>query len=123
MTSEQARALAAKRVNPGRKRFAQEEEIKAALRKAIPESEVLAALAVACRRREPGAIALYLGYLWGKPTDRVEVSGPDGGPIEHASLSDAELEREILAATARAGNGAEVPLVPPCASATDPAAG
>jgi hypothetical protein len=97
LTSDQARELAAKRKNPGRKPRAEEEEIKAALRKAIPESEVLAALAVACRRREPGAIALYLGYLWGKPTDRVEVSGPDGGPIEYAGLSDEEL----IAAAAR----------------------
>lgn len=86
MSSEVAREVAAKRKNPGRKRFAEEEAIKAALRKAIPEADVLAALAVACKKREPGAIALYLGYLWGKPVERMVLGGEGGGPIEHKNV-------------------------------------
>lgn len=53
------------------------------------------------RRGEIKAIELVLAYGIGKPTDRVELSGPDGGPIEMVTgLTDHEkraLRRAIRA--------------------------
>ena len=81
--------------NPGgRPRRAQEEEIKAALEKAVPESTVLAQLAAAIQRRESWAISLYLAYKWGQPVKRQEVSGEDGGPILITSVEFVGLEDE-----------------------------
>lgn len=37
------------------------------------------------------AAKLILAYAWGKPTDKVEVSGPDSGPINLKTLTDEEL--------------------------------
>jgi len=34
---------------------------------------------------------------WGTPTQSVELSGPDGGPIAHSELSDAALDAEVEA--------------------------
>jgi hypothetical protein len=44
------------------------------------------------------AAALLLAYAYGKPTQPLEHSGPDGGPIE---LSDADLERKFTQDLAR----------------------
>lgn len=45
------------------------------------------------------AIELLLAYDQGRPTEKVEMSGPDGGPIEHAgdldSMTTGELRREL----------------------------
>jgi hypothetical protein len=38
------------------------------------------------------AIRLWLAYGPGKPSDKVEHSGPDGGPIDLRSLSTTDLE-------------------------------
>lgn len=119
LTREEAQAMRAKATSHGgRKTRTEEEEIKKELERAIPETEVLQALAALCRSRWADqrirAITLYLAYKWGKPVERQEISGPEGGPIEFAGLSDAELEREIAAAVGRIGNGEALPLVPPC---------
>lgn len=85
LDTEQARALAAMRKNPGRQPRTEEEEIKKALRKAIPEAEVLERLAALCRGRNSlPAITLYLAYLWGKPVETKEISGPSGQPMQFA---------------------------------------
>jgi hypothetical protein len=84
MTSEQARDMASKRKNPGRKTRAEEEEIKAGLAAALPPKEAFEMLAKLCQsgfNRLP-ALALYFAYVFGKPADKVEMSGPDGKPIQ-----------------------------------------
>lgn len=82
LDTEQARDLAAKRKHPGRKRRAEEEEIKKALRKALPEEDAVKRLAELCRGRNAlPALTLYFAYLWGKPKETKEISGLDGGEI------------------------------------------
>lgn len=58
---------------PGRKPKATENEIRAALHKAMVPSAVHAKLAEAVERGESWAITLYLAYDWGKPRERVDV--------------------------------------------------
>ena len=82
----------------GRKRKAEEDEIKAALEAAAPLVEVLKALAEKAKAGEGWAVNLYTGYYWGKPVERQEITGADGGAIQYAGLTDAQLEREIIAA-------------------------
>jgi hypothetical protein len=83
LDSDAARELAAKRKNPGRRPRAEEEEIKKALRKAMPEDEAVQRLAALCRGRNAlPALQLYFNYMWGKPIERREVSGPGGDAIE-----------------------------------------
>jgi len=49
------------------------------------------ALLEKARNGDTKAIELVLAYGIGKPTDKVEVSGPEGGPIEYlAEMSDHE---------------------------------
>ena len=67
--------------NGGRKPRAEEDAIKRALEKAIPEAEILELLGACCRAKEPWAITLRLAYAWGKPRERVEISGADGEPL------------------------------------------
>lgn len=67
--------------NGGRKPRAQEEQVKAALRKAITEQEVLDVLAAAIKRREGWAIQLYLAYMWGKPIERVAQTDSEGNDV------------------------------------------
>jgi hypothetical protein len=73
--------------------------------------------------RDPQLQKGFIEIAFGKVPDKVELTGAEGGPIEYARLTDAELDREIVAAARRISNGAEIPLEPPCAPATDPAAG
>lgn len=85
LTTEQAQELAAKRKNPGRRRRTEEEEIKKALRKALPEEDAVKRLAELCRGRNPlPALTLYFAYLWGKPVETKEISGPSGQPVHFA---------------------------------------
>lgn len=58
--------------NGGRKPRADEEQIKAALDKAMPKDDVLKKLAAAIDAGEAWAITLYLAYMWGKPVERQE---------------------------------------------------
>jgi ribosomal protein L17 len=43
--------------------------------------------------------------LEGKPTQRVEATGEDGGPIEYADMTTKELARQILAMIEKAKRG------------------
>lgn len=75
--------------NPnGRKPRATESEIEAALEKAMPSADVLSKLADAVARREGWAIQLYLAYKWGRPVEKQEHSGPEGGAIIVRWLTD-----------------------------------
>lgn len=67
--------------NGGRKPNKHEQEVRAALKKAIPPDEVLGYLADAVKRRQGWAIALYLAYFYGKPIERQEITGADGGAL------------------------------------------
>lgn len=67
------------------------------------------ALLAKARKGDTKAIEMVLAYAIGKPTDKVEVSGPDGGPLEWVQGLDdherramrdaieAELERQKAA--------------------------
>ena len=72
-----------KKGNPGggRKPRATEDEIRAALHSVIPTDKVLKKLNDAIDQGESWAIALYFAYDWGKPRERVEYTGEDGGPL------------------------------------------
>lgn len=61
------------RPGAGRKPKATENEIRAALHKAMPSADVHAKLAQAVERGESWAITLYLAYDWGKPRERLDV--------------------------------------------------
>ncbi len=65
----------------GRKRREEEDAIKAALDAALPTADVVKKLASAVKRGQAWAIQLWLAYRWGKPLERVEATGDDGGPI------------------------------------------
>ncbi len=90
LTTEQARALAAKAKhhNGGRKRKEEEDVIKAALDKAMPLDDVMNMFALAVKSRDPWAIPLWLGYHFGKPVERQEITGADGGPMEWHVIYD-----------------------------------
>src|SRR5579859_3235770 len=45
-------------------------------------------LAAAVAEGKPWAIELTLAYAWGKPTQRQEHTGADGGPIKTQALED-----------------------------------
>lgn len=84
LTAETAKETASHRktFGGGRKRKEDEDKIKAALDEACPRKGVLDALALKAKAGESWAVALYLAYDWGKPVERQEISGPDGGPVE-----------------------------------------
>jgi hypothetical protein len=45
-------------------------------------------LKFAVQNGERWAIEMYFGYMYGKPTQRVEQSGPDGGAIQYEDVKD-----------------------------------
>lgn len=53
------------------------------------------------------ALELWLGYVIGKPRQAVEVTGADGGPIEHADVSDVRAAMLARAATLAAAGADE----------------
>lgn len=58
-------------------------------------SDAAKALLVKARKGDTKAIEMVLAYTIGKPTDKVEVSGPDGGPLEWVQALD-DHERRAL---------------------------
>lgn len=74
----------------GRKPRVEEQEVKAALESAKPEVDVLKKLGEAIDRREGWAIQLYLAYKWGKPVEKHEMTGEDGGAVLIRWLTDGE---------------------------------
>jgi hypothetical protein len=59
-------------------------------------------LKFAVQNGERWAIEMYFGYMYGKPTQRVEQSGPDGGAIQY--------EAERVKMRDKAANGCFFPL-------------
>lgn len=72
--------------NPG---HALQHQVKTAIREGA--MEVVPILMEKARNGDIRAIELVLAYGIGKPTERVEVSGPEGGPVSFvADLDDHE---------------------------------
>lgn len=57
--------------------------------------ETARAVVAKAKKGDLRAAQMVLEYAIGKPTDRVELSGPDGGPIELAATMTDE-ERRVL---------------------------
>jgi hypothetical protein len=53
-------------------------------------------LKFAVQNGERWAIEMYFGYMYGKPTQRVEQSGPDGGAIEYEIALPEYTDGEVL---------------------------
>ena len=66
---------------PGRPRKAAEQEIKTALRNALSDEKVIGKLADKVMLGEDWAITLWMAYLYGKPVQREEITGADGGNL------------------------------------------
>ena len=68
-------------VGGGRKPRAAEQEIKTALRNALSDEKVIGKLADKVMLGEDWAITLWMAYLYGKPVQREEITGADGGNL------------------------------------------
>lgn len=68
-------------------------EVRAMLRDGSPEAA--RALIEKAAKGDIKAIEIVLHYGIGKPTERVEVSGPEGGPIEFAAGLDDHEKRAL----------------------------
>jgi hypothetical protein len=73
-----------RRGGPGRPKY--KEEALAAIREGLPAA--IAALKAKAAKGDAKAIELCLHYGIGKPVDKLEMSGPDGGPIVTADAID-----------------------------------
>jgi len=78
LTSEQARDMAAKRANPGRKRKADEDELKALMDAELPPAEFVRIFARGTKSGKEAFVRLWAAYRFGEPVKKSEVSGPDG---------------------------------------------
>lgn len=65
-----------------------------AIHEALPDA--LVALRKQADKGNVKAIEMLLHYGIGKPSDRLEVSGPDGGPIETITEGFSDDERRAL---------------------------
>ncbi|MEN6440907.1 MAG: hypothetical protein ABFD97_20245 [Syntrophobacter sp.] len=83
--SEQAREVAAKRKNPGRNPGKVRADLIKAMDGIWPLEEALAALKTSSQSNRPQerieAISLWLAYRLGKPIERKEITGEDGGSL------------------------------------------
>lgn len=74
------------RTGAGRKSKAEEQKL---VERLSPlQDEAHKQLETALKSGQKWAIEMYFGYMYGKPTQRVEQSGPDGGPISYESVKD-----------------------------------
>lgn len=64
------------------------------LRKAAPE--LIEKLVQLAKKGDRRALELALAYAIGKPVEKVEMSGPDGGPIEHRAYTLDDHETALL---------------------------
>lgn len=78
---------------------AQQVEVRRLLREGSTEAAM--ALLDKARGGDMKAIELVLAYGIGKPTERVELSGPDGGPMEMVQTLD-DYEKRALRDAIRA---------------------
>jgi len=60
------------------------------------DAGIVDALIAKARKGDTRAIELCLHYGIGKPTDKVELSGPDGGPIQAQAVPMDDTELRIL---------------------------
>lgn len=74
------------RVNAGRKSKAEEQRLVEKLKPL--EDKAHAKLKAAMNKGERWAIEMYFGYMYGKPRQRTELTGKDGGPIAYEELQD-----------------------------------
>lgn len=65
----------------GRKPRVEENEIRAAMAACKSPKDVGDKLSLAIDAGEPWAITLWYAYYYGKPRERVEISGADGEPL------------------------------------------
>lgn len=65
----------------GRKPRVAEQDVKAALRNVLTDDYVISQLAVAVREGKEWAITLWMAYLVGKPVQKEEITGKDGGDL------------------------------------------
>lgn len=70
------------------------EEALEAIREGLPD--VIRALKAKAVKGDAKAIELCLHYGIGKPVERVEMSGPEGGPIEHLEALMPDEEKRAL---------------------------
>lgn len=64
-------------------------EFTALMRAKSPEAAQKLAEAVA--QGKPWAIELTLAYAWGKPTQKQEITGAEGGPIQTQAIEDTRV--------------------------------
>ena len=93
--------------NPGGGRPKVPDEIKQATRELSLEAiKTLAAVMRGAKTRPAEKIRaaeVILNRAWGTPTQSVELTGKDGGPLETASLAPAERAARIAEILAKAG--------------------
>ena len=93
-TTEESRALTDKRWGKAARRALQMSDLRRDLQSGLPLSKVIGALNEAVQAGEPWAVALWLAYVCGRPTNQNEV-GVKAAPTARR-LTDEEL-LEILA--------------------------
>ena len=76
------RFVAGHGIKGGRPRKVEEQALTAALFKELPLSEAARILAEHARNGEQWAMKMFFEYAVGVPAQRVQLSGPDDGPIE-----------------------------------------
>ena len=76
LSTEEARLMASKvkNFNGGRKRKAEEDEIKKALATACKLEDALKVFGEKVKAGEQWAVMLYFAYDWGKPQERVDIT-------------------------------------------------
>lgn len=83
---------------PGRPKA--REDVKKALQEALfgdgDKKGIVDALYAKAMKGDTKAIELCLQYGIGKPADKVEVSGPEGGPIQSQAIDLSDKERSAL---------------------------
>lgn len=88
------------RVGAGRKSKAEEQQLAERLSEYADVAHNKLKLAVIAGER--WAVELFFGYLYGKPTQRQEISGPQGGAIKTENVKDMtsseaiELAKHVL---------------------------
>lgn len=94
---DRGRFLPGHAIKGGRKRRADEQKLTAALFKELPLSEAARILAEHARAGEPWAVKMFFEYSVGAPAQRMQLSGPDDGPIEVDTYS--AYEQAVAEAT------------------------
>ena len=81
---------------PGSGRKSKAEERKLVERLSPIEDEAHKKLHQAIKKGERWAIEMYFGYMYGKPRQRVEQTGADGGAIQHELHLPDYTDEEVM---------------------------